>query len=222
MTSGFKLTRTSFLKRVELDNLLSNNFAYKMQILHDMVNLHAKVTEVPIVFLERERGKSKINVKDQFESFYVVLRLGIYDRKRAIKFLIVGGTGFLLQYLTVYGLILLGSEQYIATMISGEVAILCNFFLNNLWTFGDTKHIKEQGSFSKRLIKFNVASLASIALQTVVVFIAVKFWGEKLVLFGTSLHTSIVILFPTIILLVIPMNYFIYNRIIWKTHHLKK
>jgi dolichol-phosphate mannosyltransferase len=222
MTSGFKLTKTSFLKRVDLDHLLSNNFAYKMQILHDVVMLHAKVKEVPIVFLEREQGKSKINVKDQFESLYVVLRLGIYDRKRAIKFLIVGGTGFILQYLTVYGLIVLGIEQYIATLISGEVAILSNFFLNNLWTFGDTKNINGQGAFIKRLVKFNIASLASIFLQTAVVFIAVKLLGEKLVLFGMSLHTSIVILFPTIILLVIPMNYFIYNRIIWKTHRLKK
>src|ERR1700722_20321522 len=78
MTSGFKLTKTSFLKRVNLDRLLSKNFAYKMQIMHDVIRLKAKVIEVPIVFYEREQGKSKINVKDQFESFYVVLRLAMY------------------------------------------------------------------------------------------------------------------------------------------------
>lgn len=222
MTSGFKLTKTSFLKHIKFDRLISKNFAYKMQILHDIVQLKAKVVEVPIVFYERERGKSKINVKDQFESFYVVLRLALTDRKRFIKFLIVGGTGFLLQFATVYAAIFMGAEQFIAAMVGGEIAILWNFVVNNTWTFSDTKTIKEQGHFIKRLIKFNVASLASIGIQGLVVYIAVKFFGEKLTLFGVALHTSIVILFPTIILLVIPLNYFIYNKVIWKTQHLKK
>jgi dolichol-phosphate mannosyltransferase len=221
-TSGFKLTKSSFLKRVDLDHLLAKNFAYKIQILHDILKMKAKVKEVPIVFSERTVGKSKISVQDQLRSFYVVLRLAIYDRKRFIKFLIVGGTGFLLQYLTVYVSIIFGIEQFIAAMFGGEIAILSNFFLNNLWTFGDTKSIKEQGGFLKRLVKFNFASLASIGIQGLVVYIAVELLGEKITLWGYTAHTSIIILFPTIILLVIPLNYIIYNKVIWKTHYLKK
>ena len=222
MTSGFKLTKTYFLKKVNLDRLLSKNFAYKMQIMHDVIQLKAKVVEVPIVFYEREQGKSKINVKDQFESFYVVLRLAMYDRKRFIQFLLVGGTGFILQFITVDLLSSLGLKQFIAAMLGAEVAILWNFFANNKWTFKDTQGIKEKGSAIQRLVKFNFASLASIAIQGIVVYIAVKVLGEKIKILGFSLHTSIAILFPTIILLVIPMNYIIYNRFIWKTHRLKK
>jgi dolichol-phosphate mannosyltransferase len=221
MTSGFKLTRTAFLKRINLDQLLSKNFAYKVEILHDIVKLKAKIVEVPIVFNEREKGNSKINVSDQFESFYVVVRLALRDRKRFIQFLLVGGTGFILQFLTVYLSIFLGVKQFIAAMIGGEIAILWNFMANNMWTFKDTKHLQEQGSLLRRLIKFNIASLASIGIQGLVVYFAVKFLGEKIILLGISLHTSIAILFPTILILVIPMNYIIYNRFIWKTHHLK-
>lgn len=221
MTSGFKLTKTAFLKKVDIDHLLSKNFAYKVEILHDIVKLKAKVVEVPIVFNEREKGNSKINVSDQFESFYVVVRLALRDRKRFVQFLLVGGTGFILQFLTVYLAIFLGIKQFIAAMIGGEIAILWNFMANNMWTFKDTKHIHEQGSLLLRLIKFNIASLASIGIQGLVVYFAVKLFGEKIVLLGFALHTSIAILFPTIILLVIPMNYIIYNRFIWKTHHLK-
>jgi dolichol-phosphate mannosyltransferase len=222
MTSGFKLTKTSFLKRVDLDHLLSRNFSYKVQILHDIIQLKAKVKEVPIVFYERENGKSKINVRDQFESFYVVLRLALYDRKRFIQFLLVGGTGFVLQFLTVFVVIGFGLKQFIAAMIGGEIAILWNFFANNRWTFGDTRHLQEQGSVLKRLLKFNVASLASIGIQGFVVYYAVRVFGEKLVLLGISFHTSIIILLPTILFIVIPMNYVIYNKFIWKTHRLKK
>lgn len=221
MTSGFKLARTSYLKKLDLDNLLSNNFAYKMQILHDIVKTGAKVKEVPIAFLEREVGKSKISQKDQFESFYVVLRLGMYPYKRFIQFLVVGGTGFFLQFLTVYIAIHVGVEQFIAAMIGGETAILSNFILNNLWTFGDTKAIKEQGSFFKRLVKFNLASLASIGIQGGVVYYAVHALGEHLYLFGFDVPTSMVILVPTILLIVIPLNYFIYNKVIWKTQYLQ-
>jgi len=222
MTSGFKLTKTTFLKKVDLDHLLSKNFAYKVEILHDIVKEKAKVSEVPIVFNEREEGKSKINVSDQFESFYVVIRLAMRDRKRFIKFLFVGGTGFILQFLTVYVAIFIGMQQSIAAMIGGEIAILWNFTANNKWTFSDTKHIKEQGSFLRRLIKFNVASLASIAIQGLVVHLAVQVFGEQITLFGHAFYTSFIVLIPTILFLVIPINYVIYNRFIWKTHHLKK
>jgi dolichol-phosphate mannosyltransferase len=222
MTSGFKLTKTSFLKKVDLDHILSRNFAYKMQILHDLVKLGAKVKEVPIVFLEREKGSSKISKKDQFESLYVVLRLALYDHKRFVKFLFVGGTGFIIQYIVAYTCILLGIEQFIGAMIAAETAILSNFSLNNLWTFGDTKKIKEQGSFLRRLVKFNTASIASICIQGLAVYIAVAVFGETITIFDRTIHTSLIILFPTIIFLVLPLNYFVYNHIIWKTQFLKK
>ncbi|HSA84387.1 MAG TPA: glycosyltransferase family 2 protein [Patescibacteria group bacterium] len=222
VTSGFKLTKTSFLKRVQLDRLYSYNYAYKLHILHDVVHLGAKVKEVPIVFYERTKGKSKMDTNDMTESLYVVLKLAIYDHKRFVKFLFVGGTGFIVQYSITYLCILLGFAQHFATMIAAETAILSNFTLNNLWTFGDTKHVKEQGGFLRRLIKFNTASLASIGIQGFSTYLAVKFFGEVITIYGYSIHTALAILFPTIIFIVLPLNYFVYNKIIWKTHHLKK
>ena len=74
----------------------------------------------------------------------------------------------------------------------------------------------------KRLVKFNLASLGSIAIQTVVVYFAVHALGEHLQIYGYDVPTSMVILVPTIILLVIPLNYFIYNKIIWKTQYHKR
>jgi dolichol-phosphate mannosyltransferase len=46
MTSGFKLTKTDYLKRVDLDNLLSGYYAYKLHILHDILTMKPKVKEV--------------------------------------------------------------------------------------------------------------------------------------------------------------------------------
>ena len=222
MTSGYKLTKTSFLKNIDLDHLYSKYYAYKLHILHDLLKQGVKVTEVPIIFYERKDGSSKITRKDLFDSFWVVIRLRLHDSARFIKFLIVGGTGFIVQLLMIDLFIRLGSEQFVASMVGGEAAILSNFLLNNMWTFNDTKSIKEQGGFFQRLVKFNVASLGSIGLQGVVTYLAVAQLGENVRLFGYSIHTAKIILVPTIILLVVPLNYLIYNKIIWKTQKLKK
>jgi dolichol-phosphate mannosyltransferase len=222
MTSGFKLTKTSYLKQVDLEHLYSKYYAYKLHILHDLLKLNAKITEIPIIFYERTRGSSKITSKDLFDSFSVVVRLRIDDFKRVIKFLFVGGTGFIFQYIVTYLTIIGGVEQFIAAMIGGEVAILSNFFFNNIWTFKDTEQVKEKGSVLWRLVKFNIASLASVGVQGLASFLAVKLWGDTMAIFGYTFHTTLIILFPTIIFLVIPMNYFIYNKIIWKTQYLKK
>lgn len=223
LTSGFKLSKAEYLKKIDLDHLFSDYYAYKIHILHDMLLQKIKVKEVPILFYERKEGSSKITQKDLFDSFWVVMKLRLRDSKRFIKFIIVGGTGFFLQMFTVwFSFKMLGIEQFISAMIGGEMAILSNFLINNLWTFGDTKNIKEQGSFLKRLVKFNIASLGAVGIQGLVVFLAVEFLGEHLYLIGRELPTSLVILVPTIIFVVIPLNYFVYNKIIWKTQYLKK
>lgn len=220
-TSGFKLTKTEYLKKIDLDNLFSDYYAYKIHILHELLLHNAKVKEIPVVFYERKEGSSKITEKDLFDSLYVVLKLRIRDSKRFIKFGIVGGTGFLLQMITVWLCYKIGMRQDIGAMVGGEVAIISNFLFNNLWTFGDTKEIKEQGSIMKRFVKFNLTSIGAIAIQGLVSFIALSIFGEHINLFGNDVPTSIVVLIPTILFIVIPMNYFVYNKLIWKTH-LKK
>jgi dolichol-phosphate mannosyltransferase len=224
MTSGFKLTKSSFLKRVDLENLYSKYYAYKLHILHDILSMKAKVKEVPIQFYERTEGSSKITSKDLFDSLYVVVRLRLEEKKRFVKFLFVGGTGFIVQFIVTYfSIYLLGLEhmQFVATLLGAETAIISNFLLNNVWTFKDTKGIAEKGSFGRRLFKFNLTSLLSIAMQSLVTFLAVRTFGPRIDIFGHSILTSLVILFPTILFIVLPLNYFIYNKIIWKTHYLK-
>lgn len=246
MTSGYKLTKTEFLKKVDLDHLYSNYYAYKIHILHDVIRAKAKVKEVPIVFYERTHGSSKITSKDTFDSFFVVIKLRLRDSARFIKFLITGGTGFVTQIVIQEATVAIGLAAAIAAFVyqleasvfhyndmvsltnataaafGAEAAILSNFLINNFWTFTDTRKLKEKSPFIIRLAKFNSLSLLSISLQTIAVYLAVKWFGPEFVFLNFSVPTRIAILFPTIILIVIPLNYLIYNKIIWKTQYLKK
>src|SRR5579859_4548594 len=65
ITAGYKLTKTSFLKKIDLDHLYSKDFAYKMHILHDVVKQGAKVKEIPVIFYERKEGASKISQRSE-------------------------------------------------------------------------------------------------------------------------------------------------------------
>jgi dolichol-phosphate mannosyltransferase len=241
MTSGYKLTKTEYLKKVPLTKLYSKYYAYKIHILHDVVKAGARVKEVPIIFYERKEGSSKITTKDLFDSFFIVLRLRYRDSKRFVKFLIVGGTGFITQILvqeisirsnftyflvTIFGGALHSQDphalaQSIGVGFGAEAAILSNFLYNNFWTFKDTRDLKTKSPFLVRLLKFNAASLASIIIQSTAVWLGIKLFGSNLALGPLVLPTRILIVMPTIILIVIPLNYLIYNRFIWKTHHLQ-
>jgi dolichol-phosphate mannosyltransferase len=242
MTSGYKLTKTELLKKIDLDHLYSTYYAYKLHILHDILKQKVKITEVPIIFYERKEGSSKITRKDLFDSFRVVFLLWLDDSKRFIKFIFVGGLGFLVQILIQELTILTGLTLSLSMLLSNynlvqdvdtvshslgagfgaEAAIISNFLINNFWTFDDARKIKEKSSFITRALKFNLASLGSILIQISIVFIAGKTIGESVSFNSTQIPTRIIVLFPTIILLIIPLNYFIYNFVIWKTQYLKK
>ena len=151
MTSGYKLTKTSLLRNIDLDHLYSKYYAYKLHILHDVLLQKPKVVEVPIIFYERKEGSSKITQKDLLDSFWVVIRLRIRDSKRLIKFLVVGGTGFIVQVVTQESSIHLGITAFITNILinhglvtdltsvshsigagfGAEAAIISNFLFNN-------------------------------------------------------------------------------------------
>lgn len=244
MTSGYKLTRVNFLKRVDLDHLYSKYYAYKIQILYEIILLEAKIKEIPIIFYERREGSSKLESRDLYESFWVVLRLRLRKSQRIIKFLIIGGMGFVMQIITQETLARSGAavvvanllkiillpiftitdtvvlSDALATMGGAEVSIISNFLWNHSWTFRDTKHIKESASFFRKLIKFNTTSLGSIAIQSLAVWLTEKMVGTSIFIGNYIFPTRIVVLFPTIIFLIIPLNYMIYNKVIWKTQYL--
>lgn len=245
ITSGYKLTRTTYLSKVDLEHLYSKYYAYKIHILYDIVKRGAKVKEIPIVFYERKEGSSKIERKDLFDSFYVVLKLRAKRSKRIIKFLFTGGMGFVIQVVMQEAMIYSGIAHQlalvfhpslhsvlptdvknltdaIAAAFGAEAAILWNYTINNFWTFDDTRALKGNRGFFGRLIKFNIASCASIFIQFLAVFIAERIFGIYVDIGGYMIPVRILVLFPAIILFVIPLNYLIYNRVIWKTQRLKK
>src|SRR3989338_11568261 len=103
MTSGFRVTKTSFLKQVDLDNLLSKQFAYKIHLYYALHRLGAKIVEFPIDFIDRSQGKSKFPRNNIFDSLRVVFTLRWRQNEKLFKVFFLGNLGSVVQ-LIVYNL----------------------------------------------------------------------------------------------------------------------
>lgn len=63
-TSGFRAIRVDILNKIDLDNLDVNGYAFQMNILYECVHVGAKTYEIPINFIDRVKGKSKLSIND--------------------------------------------------------------------------------------------------------------------------------------------------------------
>ncbi len=74
-TGGFKCLRRSALARLDLQHLLSNGYAFQVEVNYACHQAGLKFAEVPITFNDRTAGRSKMSAAIAFEAALLVLRL---------------------------------------------------------------------------------------------------------------------------------------------------
>lgn len=81
-TSGFMCYRREVLAKVPLDKISSNGYAFLFEMKYRVYKLGFKLGEVPIVFVDRSFGESKLGKGVMWEAFFTVwkLKLGLYKR----------------------------------------------------------------------------------------------------------------------------------------------
>ena len=77
MTSGFRRISVSALKEVDLSSIDSSGYGFQIEMVYLFIKSKKSVSEVPITFIEREIGKSKMNSNIAFEAFLNVTRKAI-------------------------------------------------------------------------------------------------------------------------------------------------
>lgn len=209
LTTGFRLTKVKgILDEIDLNNLMEpTRFAYKVDLLYQSMKLSKKTVEVPLEFAPRTMEKSKFNPKEMVSTFKVAIILGIRDKKKLIKFGIVGFTGYLINAFFLNFFSNAGFAEWASWALSTEIAIVNNFTWNNLWTF-KSDEIRGVLNLIKKFLQFNLTSAGALLLQTILGTIGVSLFGPN----------SRQLLLPFIILFVVlPYNYFMYNAVIWRT-----
>jgi dolichol-phosphate mannosyltransferase len=74
-TSGFKCFRRGAIELLDLPALRSNGYAFQVEVNHACSQAGLRMVEVPIVFPDRVRGRSKMSWHIAAEAAWLVLRL---------------------------------------------------------------------------------------------------------------------------------------------------
>jgi dolichol-phosphate mannosyltransferase len=161
-TAGFRAIRASLLSQIDLPAINAQGYAFQVALLHEAVARGACVVEIPVVFVDRSAGASKLGFADILEFAGYALWSRARDSATVLKFGIVGASGVLVN-LGLFALLLsAGMNKYLASPIAIEASIISNFFLNNYWTFRE----RETSDYlPARGFKFNVVALISLGLS---------------------------------------------------------
>jgi dolichol-phosphate mannosyltransferase len=78
MTSGFRAYRVDFLKKLIADRVSSQGYSFQVELAYRAA-ISGQVTEVPITFVERTEGSSKMTLRIVFEAL-VKIQLWAFRR----------------------------------------------------------------------------------------------------------------------------------------------
>jgi len=209
LTTGFRLTRVKgVLEKIDLENLMEPHlFAHKVDLLYQSIKNAKIVVEVPLEFANRAQEQSKFNPKEMLATFKVAIILGIKDKKKIIRFGIVGFVGFLVNFFFIRVFRSLGLTETFTWLFATEVAIVNNYIFNNIWTFKAEKISGLKAHFGG-FLKFNLTSAGALIIQSLLGPLGVRTFGERY----DYLILAVIVLF-----IVFPYNYIAANVIIWKT-----
>jgi dolichol-phosphate mannosyltransferase len=84
-TGGFRVFRRSTLEKIDLESVQSVGYCFQADLAWRTVQAALRVQEVPITFVERERGVSKMTPDVAVESLRRITRWGLRERSRQLR-----------------------------------------------------------------------------------------------------------------------------------------
>lgn len=84
-TSGFKCFRRSLVEQIDLNQIRSDGYSFQIEMHFRSAERGARICEVPIIFIDRRSGQSKMSKKIVREAVVMVwkLKLGSLFRRRS-------------------------------------------------------------------------------------------------------------------------------------------
>jgi dolichol-phosphate mannosyltransferase len=77
MTAGFRVFSVPFLKRMDLATINARGYSFQIEMAYRTIQLGGRTAEVPIVFIEREIGESKMSGDIVSEALMLMTKFGI-------------------------------------------------------------------------------------------------------------------------------------------------
>jgi dolichol-phosphate mannosyltransferase len=78
MTAGFRVFKSSALQAIDFSTVKSQGYCFQIEMARKVLASGGKIQEVPITFVERKFGSSKMNFKIVFEAMVRVTLWGLH------------------------------------------------------------------------------------------------------------------------------------------------
>ena len=75
-SGSFRCYRVDALKKINLNNFLSNGYSFFEEMLYRLKISGFTFAEIPITFIDRKKGASKINKKEAIKAVWIMLKIG--------------------------------------------------------------------------------------------------------------------------------------------------
>lgn len=82
-TGGYRVLRRTTVQQLDLSTVASTGYSFQVDVVQRAVQAGARVVEVPISFVERQQGASKMNGAVVFEALWRVTGWGV--RRRGVE-----------------------------------------------------------------------------------------------------------------------------------------
>lgn len=130
-----------------------------------------KIVEIPIVFINRTKGKSKAGIKEIFFYLENLIKYIPYKKKLIIEFLKFSCVGLIGTIINL-GILYLFTEYYLVYYIYSAlyafvITVTINFILNKIWTFNENIFFE----IFKKYYKFIFISLFSLIVNIIFLII---------------------------------------------------
>ena len=84
-TAGFRAYRAATLRTISLDQVESTGYCFQIDLTLRVADAGLRIVEVPITFVEREHGASKMSNSIIMEAFWRVAQWGVTRRLRRLS-----------------------------------------------------------------------------------------------------------------------------------------
>jgi dolichol-phosphate mannosyltransferase len=81
ITAGFVAYRADLLRRIPYQDIRSNGYAFQVEMKHLATVANARMVELPIRFVDRSKGQSKMSFQTMVEAFLLGLRYWLIRAK---------------------------------------------------------------------------------------------------------------------------------------------
>jgi dolichol-phosphate mannosyltransferase len=173
LTGGFNMWRKDALDKINLRSIMSSGFLFQVEMKYKAYRGKCDIVEIPIVFIDRKYGQSKMSGKIFFEALVNMWNLSPYAE--ILKFMITGGLGaftilvffFLFVDILAFPPVPVSVGMFFAASVQ-------SYLLHHYWTFCSGRNGRKAAFF--KWAQYAAGSLAGLAFNISVMSLTLWFF----------------------------------------------